>query len=272
MTDEVLTERDGAILVITLNRPEARNAVNGALARGLAAAVDELDGDPALAVGVLTGAGGSFCSGMDLKGFLNGDIPVVEGRGFAGMTVVPPDKPMIAAVEGYALAGGCEITLACDLIVAARDARFGLPEARRSLVAGAGGLFRLPLSASHGRSPWSTRSPANSSRRRTRTPGAWSTGSPRRGRPSRARWSWPARSPSAARWPSGPHEEDRPGRRGLARRGALVAPGGAHAAGDGLSAHSTRTTWSAAGRTPSARATSGRTRRSRRRSGWVGWR
>jgi enoyl-CoA hydratase len=144
VTDEVLTERDGAILVITLNRPEARNAVNGALARGLAAAVDELDGDPALAVGVLTGAGGSFCSGMDLKGFLNGDIPAVEGRGFAGMTVVPPDKPMIAAVEGYALAGGCEITLACDLIVAARDARFGLPEARRSLVAGAGGLFRLP--------------------------------------------------------------------------------------------------------------------------------
>jgi enoyl-CoA hydratase len=144
VTDEVLTERDGAILVITLNRPEARNAVNGALARGLAAAVDELDGDPALAVGVLTGAGGSFCSGMDLKGFLTGDIPVVEGRGFAGMTVVPPDKPMIAAVEGYALAGGCEITLACDLIVAARDARFGLPETKRSLVAGAGGLFRLP--------------------------------------------------------------------------------------------------------------------------------
>jgi enoyl-CoA hydratase/carnithine racemase len=141
---EVLTERDGAILVITLNRPKARNAVNGALARGLAAAVDTLDGDPALAVGVLTGAGGSFCSGMDLKAFLAGELPSVEGRGFAGITVVPPDKPVIAAVEGYALAGGCEIALACDLIVAAQDAKFGLPEAKRSLVAGAGGLLRLP--------------------------------------------------------------------------------------------------------------------------------
>jgi enoyl-CoA hydratase len=144
VTDEVLTERDGAILVITLNRPRSRNAVNGALARGVAAAVDELDSDPALAVGVLTGAGGSFCSGMDLKGFLAGDLPVVGERGFAGITHAPPDKPIIAAVEGYALAGGCEIALACDLIVAARDAKFGLPETKRSLVAGAGGLFRLP--------------------------------------------------------------------------------------------------------------------------------
>ena len=145
MTDtEVLTEREGAILLITLNRPKARNAVNSALAHGLAAAADELDGDPELAVGVLTGAGGSFCSGMDLKAFLAGEVPTVEGRGFAGITMTPPDKPMIAAVEGYALAGGCEIALSCDLIVAARDAEFGLPEAKRSLVAGAGGLFRLP--------------------------------------------------------------------------------------------------------------------------------
>ena len=142
--DEVLTERDGAILVITLNRPKARNAVNAALARGLAAAVEDLDGDPELAVGVLTGAGGSFCSGMDLKAFLQGELPVVEGRGFAGITVTPPEKPLIAAVEGYALAGGCEIALACDLIVAARDAKFGLPETKRSLVAGSGGFFRLP--------------------------------------------------------------------------------------------------------------------------------
>ena len=142
--DEVLTERDGAILVITLNRPKARNAVNAALARGLAAAVEDLDGDPELAVGVLTGAGGSFCSGMDLKAFLQGELPVVEGRGFAGITITPPEKPVIAAVEGYALAGGCEIALACDLIVAARDAKFGLPETKRSLVAGAGGLLRLP--------------------------------------------------------------------------------------------------------------------------------
>jgi enoyl-CoA hydratase len=137
-------ERRGRVAIVTLNRPEARNAVNAALARGVAAAVDELEGDPGLAVGVITGAGGSFCSGMDLKAFLTGEIPVVEGRGFAGITHSPPDKPVIAAVEGYALAGGCEIALACDLIVASREARFGLPEAKRSLVAGAGGLFRLP--------------------------------------------------------------------------------------------------------------------------------
>lgn len=140
----VQTERHGAVFVITLNRPQARNAVNGAMARGLAAAADELDADPALAVGILTGAGSTFCSGMDLKGFLTGDMPVVEGRGFAGITITPPDKPLIAAVEGYALAGGCEIALACDLVVASREARFGLPETKRALVAGAGGLFRLP--------------------------------------------------------------------------------------------------------------------------------
>ncbi|MFC4946036.1 crotonase/enoyl-CoA hydratase family protein [Pseudonocardia sp. GCM10023141] len=144
MSDEVLTERDGAVLVITMNRPQARNAVNGALARGVAAALDELDADPSITVGILTGAGGSFSSGMDLKAFLTGDIPVVEGRGLAGITLTPPAKPIIAAVEGYALAGGCEIALACDLIVASREAKFGLPEAKRSLVAGAGGLFRLP--------------------------------------------------------------------------------------------------------------------------------
>lgn len=144
MPDEVLTEREGAVLVITLNRPEVRNAVNGALAHAVAAALDELDGDTTLSVGVLTGAGGTFCSGMDLKAFLTGDIPSVPGRGFAGITNAPPSTPMIAAVEGYALAGGCEIALACDMIVASRDARFGLPETRRALVAGAGGLLRLP--------------------------------------------------------------------------------------------------------------------------------
>lgn len=144
MADEVLTSRDGGVLVITLNRPEARNAVNSGLANGLAAAVDELDADRSLTVGVLTGAGGTFCSGMDLKAFLKGEMPVVGDRGFAGMTVQGPEKPLIAAVEGYALAGGCEIALACDMIVASRAAKFGLPEAKRSLVAGAGGLFRLP--------------------------------------------------------------------------------------------------------------------------------
>jgi enoyl-CoA hydratase len=142
--DEVLTEQNAGVLVITINRPEARNALNGAAARGIAAAVDLLDESPDLFVGILTGAGGTFSSGMDLKGFLTGDVPLVEGRGLAGITITPPRKPVIAAVEGYALAGGCEVALACDLIVAARDARFGLPETKRALVAGGGGLLRLP--------------------------------------------------------------------------------------------------------------------------------
>jgi len=160
MSDEVLTERagagaDGAVLVITMNRPQARNAVNGALARGMAAALDELDADPTLSVGVLTGASGTFCSGMDLKAFLTGETPSIEGRGLAGITLTPPAKPMIAAVEGYALAGGCEIALACDLIVASRESKFGLPETKRGLVAGAGGLSGC-RSAFPAPSPWST--------------------------------------------------------------------------------------------------------------------
>jgi enoyl-CoA hydratase len=142
--EPVLVERDGGVLIITLNRPKARNAVNAALAQGLADAADQLDADPSLTVGVLTGAEGTFCSGMDLKAFLNGEVPTVGDRGFAGITIKGPAKPLIAAVEGYALAGGCEIALACDMIVASTAATFGLPEAKRSLVAGAGGLFRLP--------------------------------------------------------------------------------------------------------------------------------
>jgi len=140
----VVRERRGAALVVTLNRPEARNAVNLALAEGLAAALEELDATPELAVGVLTGAGGSFCAGMDLKAFVRGERPYVEGRGFAGIAQGRPRKPLIAAVEGFALAGGFEVALSCDLIVAARDARFGIPEVKRSLVAAAGGLIRLP--------------------------------------------------------------------------------------------------------------------------------
>ncbi|MFG2084916.1 MULTISPECIES: crotonase/enoyl-CoA hydratase family protein [unclassified Spirillospora] len=140
----VLTEEDGAVLVITINRPEARNAVNGEVARGIAAAVDELDSRKDLSIGILTGAGGTFCAGMDLKGFLTGDNPTVEGRGFAGITERPAAKPLIAAVEGYALAGGCEVALSCDMIVAAKDAQFGLPEPKRGLVAAGGGLLRLP--------------------------------------------------------------------------------------------------------------------------------
>ena len=144
MSDAVLVETRDNVLVITINRPDARNAVNGDVAQGVAAALDRLDAEPALAVGVLTGAGGTFSSGMDLKGFLRGETPVVEGRGLAGLTQAPPRTPLIAAVEGWALAGGFEMVLACDLVVAARDAKFGLPEVKRSLVAGGGGLLRLP--------------------------------------------------------------------------------------------------------------------------------
>src|SRR5215472_8411361 len=144
MSDVVQTEVADGIAVITINRPEARNAVNGDVARGIAAAADEFDGRKDVSVIVLTGAGGTFSSGMDLKGFLAGDAPIVAGRGFGGMAERPPAKPVIAAVEGYALAGGFELVLACDLVVASEEAKFGLPEVRRGLVAGAGGLLRLP--------------------------------------------------------------------------------------------------------------------------------
>jgi enoyl-CoA hydratase len=140
---EVLVEQRGRILIITINRPKAKNAVNSAVANGLAAAVDRLDSEPGLSVGILTGAGGSFCAGMDLKAFARGELPIVEGRGM-GFTERPPDKPLIAAVEGYALAGGTELALATDLIVASKDSAFGIPEVKRGLVAGGGGLLRLP--------------------------------------------------------------------------------------------------------------------------------
>jgi len=144
MPEPVLTEVSDGVAVITINRPEARNAINGAVARGLAAAFDELDARSDVRVLILTGAGGSFSAGMDLKGFLAGDAPIVTGRGFAGLVQQRPAKPLIAAVEGYALAGGFEIVLSCDLVVASEEAKFGLPEVRRGLVAGAGGLIRLP--------------------------------------------------------------------------------------------------------------------------------
>ncbi|GLW10470.1 enoyl CoA dehydratase/isomerase [Microtetraspora sp. NBRC 13810] len=144
MSDEVLVEVDGAVAVITINRPQSRNAVNGAVARGIVAAVDELEERADVSVYVLTGAGGTFSSGMDLKGFLSGDLPVVRGRGFGGLVESPPKKPMVAAVEGYALAGGFEMVLSCDVVVASQEAKFGLPEPRRGLVAGAGGVMRLP--------------------------------------------------------------------------------------------------------------------------------
>lgn len=128
--NSVLTERRGRILIITINRPEAKNSVNAAVSHGLAAATDQLDDDPALSVGILTGAGGSFCAGMDLKAFARGENVVVKGRGL-GFTERPPVKPIIAAVEGFALAGGTELALATDLIVAAKNSAFGIPEVKR---------------------------------------------------------------------------------------------------------------------------------------------
>ncbi len=144
MSEELTTVVENGILIITMNRPEAKNAMNKTMAEGIAAALDRLDSDPSLRVAVLAGAGGTFCSGMDLKGFLRGESPVVEGRGFGGLVMKQPVKPLIAAVDGYALAGGLELMIACDLVVANRDAKFGIPEAKRGLAAGAGGLMRLP--------------------------------------------------------------------------------------------------------------------------------
>jgi enoyl-CoA hydratase len=140
----VLTERRGRVLLITINRPDQRNAVNAAVAHGIAAALDELDGDPDLSVGVLTGAGRGFSAGMDLKAFVAGESSWAGDRGFAGITQRAADKPLIAAVEGFALAGGLEIALSCDIIVAALGTRFGIPEVKRSLVAAAGAPLRLP--------------------------------------------------------------------------------------------------------------------------------
>lgn len=144
MAESLLTQVQGNVLVMTVNRPDARNAMDLATAQALAAALDELDARDDLRLGIVTGAGGTFCSGMDLKGFLRGERPSIEGRGFGGLTERPPRKVVIAAVEGYALAGGFEMVLACDLVVASRAAKFGLPEVKRGLVASAGGLMRLP--------------------------------------------------------------------------------------------------------------------------------
>lgn len=142
--DEFLVEELDGILVFTINRPAQRNAMTLAVATGLAAAMQRLDETPELSVAIITGNGGSFCAGMDLKRFQLGERPSLPGRGFGGVTEAPPQKPLIAAVEGWALGGGFELALACDLIVASRGARFGLPEVKRGLVARAGGLLRLP--------------------------------------------------------------------------------------------------------------------------------
>ena len=144
MTDEVLIDVDSGVMIITINRPKAKNAINKAVAEGIAAAIDQLDADDDIRIGILTGANNTFCAGMDLKAFLSGETPFLAGRGFGGLVESPPKKPLIAAVEGYALAGGLELAMTCDLIVAAEDAKFGIPEVKRGLVAAAGGLMRLP--------------------------------------------------------------------------------------------------------------------------------
>src|SRR5580704_15730361 len=143
-TEPVLTERLGNVLLITLNRPEVRNAVNVALAEGVGKALEELDADDSLSVGVLTGSGGFFCAGMDLGAFVKGESSWYGDRGFAGIAQRSARKPLIAAIEGFALAGSLEIALACNLIVAAQGAKMGIPEAKRSIIAAGGALLRLP--------------------------------------------------------------------------------------------------------------------------------
>ena len=148
--EEVLTERRDGVLLITINRPDARNAVNGAVSQGIADALDDLDGSDDVAVAVITGAGKGFSAGMDLKAFVAGEPVTLGERGFAGIVRRPPRKPVIAAIEGFAMAGGLEMALACDLIVAARGARLGFPEVKRSLVARGGAILRLPQRVGHG--------------------------------------------------------------------------------------------------------------------------
>jgi enoyl-CoA hydratase len=140
----LITERHDRVMLIKLNRPDARNAVNLAMAEAMAAALDELDATDELSLGVITGEGKGFSSGMDLKAFATGERPWAKDRGFAGIVQRPAEKPLIAAIEGFAVAGGLEIALACDLIVAARDAKLGIPEAKRGLVAAGGALRQLP--------------------------------------------------------------------------------------------------------------------------------
>lgn len=143
-TDPVLVEEDDGILILTLNRPRRRNAVDLATAEAVAAAVDAFEDDENAHVLVVTGSGGTFCAGMDLAAARRGERPVIPWRGFAGFTERPPRKPVVAAVEGCAVGGGLEIVLSCDLVVSSGEALLSLPEVRRGLVPGAGALLRLP--------------------------------------------------------------------------------------------------------------------------------
>jgi enoyl-CoA hydratase len=139
-------EKQGNVGIITIDRPEAKNAVNGDVANGIEAAIDELEADDDLWVGIIASSGDVFCAGADLKAINSGQAGGLqtERGGFAGYVQRERTKPIIAAVDGPALAGGCEIVLASDLVVASEISRFGIPEVKRSLVAAAGGLFRLP--------------------------------------------------------------------------------------------------------------------------------
>ncbi|QWF77255.1 crotonase/enoyl-CoA hydratase family protein [Amycolatopsis sp. CA-230715] len=148
-TPEVRTEVIGSTLLVTIDRPTARNAIDAATAAGIAEALDRLESDVDLRAGVLTGADGTFSAGMDLKAALRGESPSIEGRGFGGLTEAETTKPLIAAVEGWAMGGGFELALGCDLIIAAEDAKFGLPEVKRGLIAAGGGVIRLPKRIPH---------------------------------------------------------------------------------------------------------------------------
>ena len=147
MADEVLRDRRGNVEILTINRPEARNAINGAVSAAMSSIMDELTEDPECWVVVVTGSGDkAFSAGMDLKAFAKGEGAAITAAsgGFAGLATRDFPKPIIAAVNGSALAGGFEIMLSCDLVVAAEHATFGIPEAKRGLIAGAGGLIRMP--------------------------------------------------------------------------------------------------------------------------------
>lgn len=142
--DAVLVSVEDGVMVVTINRPKAKNSVNLAVAKGIAAAMDQLDSDDSIRAAILTGADNTFCAGMDLKAFVTGELPMIKGRGFAGLVEKLPQKPLIGAVEGFALAGGCELALSCDVLVVGDNVKFGIPEVKRGLAAAAGGLMRLP--------------------------------------------------------------------------------------------------------------------------------
>jgi enoyl-CoA hydratase/carnithine racemase len=194
--DEVVTEIRGHVLVITLNRPGAKNAIDGALADGLAEALARLDGKDDLFVGVITGAGGCFSSGMDLKAFAIGGLPSALGDVLENGS----KKPLIAAVEGFALAGGLEVALVCDLIVASSGAKLGIPEARVGLFAAGGGLFRLARRLSYGVAMEMAVTASPITAEQAHQHGLVSQVT-EPGRRSPRRSSWPSVSPRTHRWP-----------------------------------------------------------------------